>query len=67
MIRCAFCPTTVPNVFAAIDADWIPSYYDGQDEKADPVCPACQKAYLEVDPKDGEFVLKASPQVVKRP
>ena len=67
MIRCAFCAMTVPDVPDAIDAGWIPSYYDNQEEKADPVCLACQQAYLEVDPKDGEFVIKASPHIVKRP
>ena len=35
-------PSTVSTVDDAIDADWIPSYYDGDDECLTPVCPACQ-------------------------
>ena len=41
---------------AAIDAGWIPSYYDGQDEMEGPVCPGCVRVFLHSDPVDGEFV-----------
>ena len=57
MITCAFCRATVPDVESAIDADWIPSYDVGETEMADPVCPACQTAYLHFPDPDGPAVL----------
>jgi hypothetical protein len=56
MVRCFFCRTPVADVDAAVRADWIPSFYDGDDEVAEPVCPSCQAGRLEVG-GDGEFQL----------
>ena len=56
MIQCYFCKTTVPDVEAAIAADWIPSFYDEDREIPEPVCPACTLAKLHLA-DDGEFEL----------
>ena len=46
MIRCYFCKTAVADVEAAIQADWIPSFFDDEREVSEPVCPACTSARL---------------------
>lgn len=55
-MKCAFCNAFVPSVPAAIDADWIPSYWRGDEEVPDPVCPGCVAALLVTD-DNGEFML----------
>lgn len=57
-ISCNICgcrPEGGDTVEDAIKADWVPSYYEGQDEVLAPVCPDCQQVYLYVA-EDGEFV-----------
>ena len=68
MITCHFCAATVPNVGAAIAADWVPSFYEPGDtsETPDPVCPHCAELYLEQD-DDGELVRVADPIFDRRP
>jgi hypothetical protein len=56
MIGCYFCRTTVADIEAAVQADWIPSFYDGEREISGPVCPACTSARLQIG-EDGEFEL----------
>lgn len=56
MIRCYFCKTAVADIEAAINADWIPSFYDDQREVSEPVCPSCTSARLHYS-DDGEFEL----------
>jgi hypothetical protein len=56
MIGCYFCRTTVADFEAAVQADWIPSFYDGEREIPEPVCPACTSARLQIG-EDGEFEL----------
>jgi hypothetical protein len=58
-IECYFCGTSVPNAEAAIDANWVPSFYErGSDyETLEPVCEACSAKFLEPD-QDGELVRK---------
>ena len=56
MIRCYFCRTEVTDTAAAIDADWVPSFYDGEREVSEPVCPACTSARLQLG-EDGELEL----------
>lgn len=56
-LHCAFCDAWVPDVETAIESDWIPSYWDGDAESDDPVCPTCQAAKLRVDEESGEWVL----------
>lgn len=50
MIECFFCATSVPDVDAACEADWIPSFWDllGT-EVCVPVCPECQVRNLVPD------------------
>lgn len=57
MVYCHFCRSTVLTIEAAIEAEWIPSfYYTGDEcETPDPVCPACQETHLELA-DDGEYV-----------
>lgn len=53
--ECYFCGTKCETVEAAIDLNWLPSFYDGEDEVAEPVCKACTADHLHRD-NDGEFV-----------
>ena len=53
MIHCYFCRASVPDVETAIENDWIPSFYADDREIAEPVCPACTSARLQV----GEYEL----------
>ena len=55
---CALCPAVMPDtVEKAIEAGWIPSYFDGDDECEGPVCPDCVERRLKVS-DDGELELK---------
>lgn len=56
MIRCYFCCTAVVDVETAIQAGWIPSFYDDQREVSEPVCPSCTSARLQFS-EDGEYEL----------
>jgi hypothetical protein len=40
-ITCDLCGQTIQHVEAAIEAGWIPSYFDGENEVCEPVCPEC--------------------------
>ena len=55
-IFCTFCDAWVPDVPTAIDAGWIPSFYDGEHECSDIVCSACI-ARLMRQTEIGEFEL----------
>lgn len=57
MLRCHFCRTTIVDVTTAIEAGWVPSFYDDQREVASPVCPSCTAARLEFSTEDGELQL----------
>ena len=54
-IECFFCGERTENVESAIDAGWIPSFYEGETETAQPVCPVCRVDQLHRD-NDGEYV-----------
>ncbi|MGD9856113.1 MAG: hypothetical protein AB7U20_14305 [Planctomycetaceae bacterium] len=56
MLRCPFCTASVPDPVAAMQAGWIPSYFDGDDEVSDPVCNRCVEVRLQ-QADDGEFEL----------
>ena len=56
MLHCYFCRATAADVDAAIQADWIPSFYDGQREVTEPVCPSCRSTRLRYA-DDGEWEL----------
>jgi hypothetical protein len=40
-LTCDLCGQTIQHVEAAIEAGWIPSYFDGEAEVSQPVCPEC--------------------------
>jgi hypothetical protein len=56
MIHCYFCRMVVTDVETAVQADWIPSFYDGDHEVSEPVCPSCTSARLQFS-DDGEYEL----------
>lgn len=59
-MTCYFCGTTVPNVDAAIDAGWVPSFWDGDIEIWTPVCAPCAAVHLRVA-EHGEMELASTP------
>ena len=48
-VRCQFCARTVADVDEAVEAGWIPSYYDYDDHEHGPACPTCVKTRLVLD------------------
>lgn len=54
-IECRFCEKKV-DLEAAINGEWHPSFYIGDDETCDPCCPDCCEKNLRVG-KDGELEL----------
>ncbi len=49
-VECCFCHASKPSVESAVDAGWIPSYFDDTDEETDePVCSDCIEKHLEFD------------------
>jgi len=56
-LSCVFCGMEIESTEAAVDAGWIPSYYDGEDECEGPVCAACVSKRLQVG-TDGELETK---------
>jgi hypothetical protein len=57
-IRCYFCQTSTPTVNEAIEAGWIPSFYDGIWECSTPVCSKCVSKHTEWNNEFGDFQLK---------
>lgn len=55
-IECDFCRKQVESVEDAIGNDWLPSYFDGEDEQPNPVCPDCAAKCLR-QAADGEMEL----------
>lgn len=55
-IECHFCGTKVESLEAAIQADWFPSFYIGDDETCNPFCPGCREKNLRLA-EDGEWEL----------
>ena len=51
---CALCGKLMPEIEEAIDAGWLPSFWDGEAEDG-PVCPDCETKLITDD--DGELVL----------
>ena len=41
MIRCILCPREIAEIEDAIDAGWIPSFFDGPEEIYFPACGEC--------------------------
>lgn len=54
MLECYFCKVQVENEDAAIDADWLPSFWDGDADLMQPCCAECAKTKVRMAP-DGEW------------
>jgi hypothetical protein len=48
----------VPDVQAAIDRGWVPSYWNDDVEVPDPVCALCAEAKLQFNEEYGDYELK---------
>lgn len=61
-MNCHLCGEYVSDTIAAIEADWIPSYWDEASgrEVAEPVCPVCCQEYMEYSAPNCDFVLPIS-------
>lgn len=53
-VECCFCAAQVESVEAAIDAGWLPSFFIGENETSEPVCPSCEATCL-VEGEGGEM------------
>lgn len=58
-IKCGLCEATVASVPAAIAEDWEPSYFVGDEQCTDAVCPKCRDEKLRLS-DDGEMELITS-------
>ena len=54
-IRCRLCARTIADVDAAIEAGWIPSYYDYDDHECGPACPTCVETRLVFDEETSTY------------
>ena len=60
-MQCSFCNNdtdALPSMDAVIDAGWIPSYWEGDTETANPVCPDCASVHLQYNPTHGDYELR---------
>jgi hypothetical protein len=57
MLECYFCGKKIESTEAAIEAEWVPGFFDpnGDVEILEPVCPGCNAEHLEAD-ETGELV-----------
>ena len=55
-MKCAICGISIDLTDGAINQDWIPFFYEG-DEEHGPVCFSCSEQLIRMG-KDGEFELK---------
>ena len=56
-MKCAICGIEIESIDQAIEAGWIPSVWDGDQEKDGPFCASCSDTLIEVD-ENGEFAVK---------
>ena len=49
---CVLCGVHQPNIEEAIDAGWVPTYWDGDNELDGPVCADCAEKHLDTDGYD---------------
>jgi len=56
-MKCAICGIEIESIDQAIEEGWIPSVWDGDQEKDGPFCASCSDMFIEVD-EDGEFAVK---------
>ena len=55
-MKCAICGITVNSIEEAIDQDWIPFFYEGEEQHG-PACAGCRETLLESS-KAGEIEVK---------
>ena len=53
----------MPNVLEAVEDGWIPSYWDGDVEVCEPVCPHCVYWYLRFNEDSGYYEPRPLPAV----
>jgi len=53
---CSICGTEIDSIDDAVDAGWLPSFWDG-DTEHEVACPSCWEAVLQVG-EDGEMEVK---------
>ncbi len=59
-VKCRLCPKTVDDLYEAVRKEWIPSYYNGNDQERGPVCAACTDSHLKYDESTGTYELIAT-------
>jgi hypothetical protein len=57
IMKCTICGIEVESIDEAIDEGWIPSVWDGDQEREGPFCGSCSETLMELD-ENGEFELK---------
>lgn len=55
--ECYFCGDKKTEIADAIEAGWIPHFYDGKDEVSFPACDKCQRHFIRVG-ANGEYERK---------
>ena len=56
-MKCAICGIEVESIDEAIDGGWIPSVWDGDQEREGPFCGSCSETLMQLH-ENGEFELK---------
>ena len=56
-MKCAICGIEIESTEKAIEEGWIPSVWDGDQEKDGPFCGSCSETLIQLD-ENGEFVVK---------
>ena len=53
---CSICGAEIESIDDAIDAGWLPSFWDGENEQ-EVCCPSCSEIMIQVG-EDGEYEVK---------
>jgi len=53
---CSICGTEIESIDDAIDAGWLPSFWDGEKEH-EVACPTCSETVIQAG-EDGEYEVK---------
>ena len=56
-MKCAICGIEIESTEQAIEEGWIPSVWDGDQEKEGPFCASCSDPLMQLD-ENGEFAVK---------
>ena len=48
-VKCELCSRTVADMDAAAVEEWLPSFYDYNEQERGPVCPTCVEGRLKYD------------------